>query len=1120
MWLILLDASGSMGDPFGGAAEFSGRTRVTDTRVKIDSAKESLVLHLRGLGATTEAAIFVFRDHAELIYEGSSARNEQIMSALEPVKPSGGTSIAAALAAARDHIDAHLDRPFIRVLLISDGLSDAAAAEATAVELQKRRVPIDAILIDPSDQGEELTRRVVGAYGSVSAVTSMSEMASAVGEIGNLVQAEVAAATYAHESLRAAIAEWSPQQQNEEVSFTAAHPSELAKDSWGSLLMFIHLSVLTEEARNRAVGLGRAKGSDVISPSTRGSTRLPRGSEISLTPRIPGFDVNPPSTTITWFEDIQNFEFRIRPSRALAEPIVGEVEATVKGLPVARIPLSILVRPARGPRPGADEPKISTGSAFKTIFASYARTDLDVVRSCAAIYSSLGIYTVIDKDKLIGGQPWRPAIRALMTGTDAFQLFWSKDSSVSPPVHEEILDAIVLQGDRGVGFIRPTYWTEPPPPLPPELSSLNFAFLDVGRMGQLHTVRSAAAAPSKSHRETPLAGAPKIPAAVLPLLPGTSTDINREISADTSYAVAFIEETTGARYYPVPTLLVDRYTIRHIRALQTVDFETLDRERQRALLDWGRVIGSISVAFHVGCFWGQEPAVGVETARRAGFSEAAFTRLRILCEGAAESWLVPAWAYWRRKRDEISDLTSLRDAAAVVVEAAIASDLASAPYLRGRERGLETTWEDWRGELEPLGLNLSGRSSDAELRGSGASFHASLSMLWGHIEPALAAFADRFGSDPKQPDRFKSAVTIANAIIKCLSEPGSRTIDFVQRELDSSSGWRSAQTQLLEVNLTGVSLKQTFLEFGDAFFGAIGTVLRQRIQEAGDRIVDLGFRIPTTAWQRLKAANLADRLVGSEVEEPWRRDDDVVQISGPVSGFLEGLDGAWTRAKAILVGRSRVVTSDYFITADVPTYGIFAPAAAGSVDAYLQSKALEWGVRRDLVLPGTDRVLLCGESLDDFRALLTERGEHLNVARLFLRGVLVHEHFHAFLETAPTNDGRPPAGPGFLDHWNAAKPVNEALAAWMQVHMARDDQALSAMIAGFVSAGSYHEWPYAGALTIESVFKKKGIKEIRSLINTLRSDPLLALAWMEKHQERAKPSSHFRLANFAARLLF
>src|SRR5262249_40656318 len=188
MWLILLDASGSMADPFGAGTEFSGRTRATKSRFKIDAAKESLVLHLRGLGVTTEAAIFAFRDQAELIYEGPSAQDGEIKSALDHVKPDGGTNIAAALTAARDHVDAHLDRPIIRVLLISDGLSDAGAAEDAAVELQKRRVPIDAILIDPSDKGEQLVRRVVGASGSVSAVTSMSEMTSVIEEIGGLVR--------------------------------------------------------------------------------------------------------------------------------------------------------------------------------------------------------------------------------------------------------------------------------------------------------------------------------------------------------------------------------------------------------------------------------------------------------------------------------------------------------------------------------------------------------------------------------------------------------------------------------------------------------------------------------------------------------------------------------------------------------------------------------------------------------------------------------------------------------------------------------------------------------------------------------------------------------------------
>ncbi|MET3973177.1 VWA domain-containing protein [Bradyrhizobium sp. S3.9.1] len=1087
MWLILLDASGSMADPFSGTGEFAGRTRQSKSTLKIDAAKESLVIHMRGLGQATEAAIFVFREEAELIYEGLSSQSSKIEKTLAAVEAGGGTDIAAALTVASRHVDAHPDHPLVRVLLISDGLSNASAAEIAAAELRKRRVPIDAILIDPNEQGEELIRRVIGGLGSVSGVTSVSELSTAIGEIGGEVQSDVMAAAHAQANLEAAIRTQPSVAPEEDVSFTAAFPGELAKDNWGSLLVYVHLSVLEDEARNRAMGLGRVKGAGVLSPSMPGASRFPRGTALTLTPRIEDFDINPPVATINWYEDIENHEFRIRPSRATLGPILGEVEVSAKGLPIARIPLSILVRRTAGPRAGDSEPKTSVCGPFKTIFASYARTDLEIVRTCAGIYSSLGIYTVIDKDDLVAGQAWRPAIRALMARSDAFQLFWSEASSVSPPVQDEILEAISLQGDRGSGFIRPSYWTEPPPPLPPQLTSLNFAFLD------LNQLKNPSAGPwSRRDRDVPLKGSAKLPVAILPLLPRASANVCREIKADTSFAVEFIEQTTGERYYPVPTLLVDRYTVRNIRASETVDYEALDHHRQEALLDWASIIGSITVAFHVNNFWG-DPDEGVEIAQRAGLNKPSFETLRRLSEGRPRSWLEPSWVR-AGDNDELSGILSVRDAAALIIEAALASESASTNADLKGFLWKSDHWKDWQAELEPIGL----RVSFQDLHANGAAFRKALLRLWSYIEPVLVDFTDRL-QPPAVPTKFESAVHIADVIILALKGQFATTIDFVRRELDLSVGWRSAHAELLNVNLTSVKPEQTFFEFADVFFGAITSVLRQRIREVGDQTVKLRYSIPITAWRRLETLGLIKNLIASEADSSDRRGKDV-ELNGPISGFVELLEAAWTQARSILSSRTQV---DRFIAIDVPTYGIFAPANVAKVDAQLQAKMPEWDLRGELMLPNTDRVLLCGDALDDFRAVLTKEQDQ-NVARLFLRSILVHEHFHAFLETAPMVDRNPPAGPTFLDQWNAAKPVNEALAAWMQVHMARDNQQLSSMIGQYVSAGAYPEWPYAGAETIENVYQKDGIEEIRSLIGKLRTNPPLAIAWMEKHRTREK----------------
>jgi hypothetical protein len=193
-----------------------------------------------------------------------------------------------------------------------------------------------------------------------------------------------------------------------------------------------------------------------------------------------------------------------------------------------------------------------------------------------------------------------------------------------------------------------------------------------------------------------------------------------------------------------------------------------------------------------------------------------------------------------------------------------------------------------------------------------------------------------------------------------------------------------------------------------------------------------------------------------------------------------------------------------FAIAQAPTYGIFAPAGAVAADAQMFARAAEWGVPPALCLPGSDRVLLCASAIDDFQSFLRGQGRAPNLGRLFARGVLAHEHFHAFAHTAPMADGTPPPGPRMTALWRDAAPVNEALAAWMQLHMARDNAELAELTNEYICAGAYPEWPYAGALIVEKAFREKGIDAVRALINLLRTDAPKSIAWMAQRGAAAR----------------
>lgn len=1098
MWILLLDASGSMGEPFAGSAAFAGRVRETAAKIKIDAAREALTLHLRGLGAATEARVFAFRDAAELIYSGSSSEIPAIEAALARVQPSGGTDVAAALAAALDEVKAHSNVPVVRVLLISDGLSDPAAAQDASRRLLQLRIPVDVVLIDPSDKGLDLARRVAGEFGSVTAVASQAEIADAMRGAAAAVRADMAALEQVQASVAAARRELevSAGGPKENVSFTAAYPSELARNAWGSLLLCIHLSSLTDEARARARGAGVAKGGDALSATVAASTRLPRGTELTITPRLTGFDVNPPDLAMTWEEDIQLCEFRIRPRTAAEGPAIGEIEIAARGLLIGRVALSLTVRGEKPPRPSEQERKLSPGRAVETVFASYAREDIDIVRACEAAYSALGVLVIIDKEKLIGGQAWRPAIRALQAKADIFQLFWSKPASVSPPVREEILDALTIEAERGVGYIRPLFWEPTPPSLPAELAHINFAFLDRERLAGARA--EPAAAPDRG-RDTPLPGAPDFPVAVLPLLRDTPSSAVAELRQDVAFAINFVEQTVGSRYYPVPTMLVDRHTVLNVRRDETTDFDRLEQARLRELADWADVLRSICLALHIRQFWPERDRDAAQsTGRRAGLSEPAFAELLRQCEFGPADHLKPIWLErTSRHAPAIAEATRLQDAVSAAFAAALAEPGEADEPLQARVNNINEAWPLWQKELTATGLACEGRGFDAEVRGTRAAFRAGLAKLGAYIEASLAGVGGGFEERAAPEQQLRDALRLADVLGDRLMSADEYQRAFGELEVLVLMGiyrarnWMSGRDRLAAAGLPGVAPNQSFLPFADAFFDAASRVLRQLIRDGGDDHYQNSYPMPVSSWCRLAEAGFNTDLKLTA----WHRTDHKVFVEGNVGAFADALEGAWRRARALVRGEISAPLAR-FVVAEAPTYGIFAPAAAVSADAQLLARAPEWGVPQPLCLPGTDRVLLCASAIDDFQSFLRAQGRLPNLGRLFARSVLAHEHFHAFARTSPLPDGTPPPGPRQQAAWREALPVNEALAAWMQLHMARDNSELSELTRQYIEAGAYPEWPYAGAVLVEREFRSSGIGAVRDLILLLRTRPAEAAAWM------------------------
>jgi TIR domain/von Willebrand factor type A domain len=572
-----------MGNPFESSAAAPGRTRGTQEHIKLEAAKDSLREHLAGLGRPTPVLLIAFDDTASIAFEGSSDDRAGLEAALSSITPRGGTDVAAAFDLAASDASASAQ---VRALLISDGLAEAEASGAGAERARAGGVGfVDVILIDPTEQGLDVARRIA-AGGSVTSVSSAAELAQDVGRAAREQQLATgdpeAIAAVRRADARQVLERAVP---GEAVAFTAAFPGAIVAGTWYSLLLYLHLerlqSIVDDLVGRRAEDLGSTP------TSTRASafSQIPRGTILRLRPLVAGLVFNPSSQEVAWLEDVQEAAFRLRaPTDAEPQALTGALEVYAGPLLVALLPLAIRVR---GPGE-TDELTTSrtTQPPLQQVFASYSHSDEEIIRACAEAYTAFGIHMLIDKTALRSGQRWNETLHVLIDQSDQFQLYWSTSAGESKYVAEEWRHALELQGLKGEGFIRPLYWERPPPRPPPELAHLHFARLDL-----MQLTRAAQPQPAGDGTR---AAREMIPAPVVPLLPFLSDARVEEARVDAGEAAAFVEAVTGLRYYPAPTLLVDEHAVRTVRAVEAPG----ERRLPEAVSPGLDVLGAICLTFH------------------------------------------------------------------------------------------------------------------------------------------------------------------------------------------------------------------------------------------------------------------------------------------------------------------------------------------------------------------------------------------------------------------------------------------------------------------------------------------------------------------------------------------
>lgn len=265
-------------------------------------------------------------------------------------------------------------------------------------------------------------------------------------------------------------------EETQPVRFSTYYPKEVVPDQWQPLVAY-----LFKEAAEAAV---KADAKQQLGDKLRqfrevgeeASQNIPEGATVTATPTLEGFQFNPPSVSVGFFEDWHRFDFKLRAKTApLNQAVNGMMTFTMDGIIVADIPISIFVTETIDAPEAESAMQTATAKPYDAIFCSYSRKDMEIVTRVERVYKLLGHEYMRDMISIRSGENWSDALERLIRRADIFQLFWSSTSSKSEHVAREWKYALTLQ-DKPANFIRPVFWEQPLPPVPDALSHIHFHY--------------------------------------------------------------------------------------------------------------------------------------------------------------------------------------------------------------------------------------------------------------------------------------------------------------------------------------------------------------------------------------------------------------------------------------------------------------------------------------------------------------------------------------------------------------------------------------------------------------------------------------------------------------------
>jgi hypothetical protein len=347
-----------------------------------------------------------------------------------------------------------------------------------------------------------------------------------------------------------------------------------------------------------------------------------------------------------------------------------------------------------------------------------------------------------------------------------------------------------------------------------------------------------------------------------------------------------------------------------------------------------------------------------------------------------------------------------------------------------------------------------------------------------------ASFGKRKLLSPEQFDFVRRACEGLRTMVEeylHIRESGS-----VKEFLDEIMQYSAHNTNL-------IANQANFIVQFNVFLNIVSKLLKEGLKNLGDFNIESRYSIKRESWHLLKQ-EIPNLKLHFKLSQRANFGEGSLLLQGKFSEVVRLFQIVAAKLIETLRQIAHLNTPiQKLFAVEVPTYGIYVPPDSPDSDDRLKRWAFKQGITTELTLSNTPRVLFCLDAHERFEKKLeresVERQKSTRLARDFQRSVLVHEHFHAILETGLDDKRSSASGPKFKQQWNAASCLNESLAVWMELHAARQNQELMGLIWDYIRADSYPRWPYGGAEKIEEIYQQQGIEAVRELIVSIRNDP-------------------------------